>query len=537
MYDGLVDKRAYLNTLGCLMLNPTLVDDIDRPLDRTDFNTESFYELLYVAIYNLVIEGCEKIDEFNIDSYLSNYSDQYKIFQDNNGIDYLTNAKDMASIENYDYYYHRLRKFSLLRYYEKKGLDTRFIYDPADSVSNEEQKKIDEYTEQDIVEMVENTFVLNPKNAYCSNALTKNIQAGFGLLNLIDDLMETPDYGYSFTSIAFNTICRGARKGKFYLRSGSTGVSKTRQFLMDACNFAIPYTYDLKKKKFIHTGHNTPTLYVGTEGSLEEFQTIVLATVSGVNEEHILQGEYDDGELERVRQAAQYIQESPLYLVYCDDYSISDIENIAKKYVYQFQIEIMLFDYLQTSLRLVAEVTSKIRMQEYQLLIVFATRMKALAERLNICLISGTQLNGEADDAKYKTQHVLQGSKAVAQKVDIGCIISVPNSAEKRKLETIYRQKVGLPEINLLTWCYKVRAGKLTRVIICSHIDLGTMRIKDCFVTDFDFNLIDIDFTEIEVVDEIIQQNSKPMRDEDFREEPEIEEDEEETKVNRGFDW
>lgn len=30
----------------------------------------------------------------------------------------------MATIENYDYYYHRLRKYALLRYYEQKGLDT-----------------------------------------------------------------------------------------------------------------------------------------------------------------------------------------------------------------------------------------------------------------------------------------------------------------------------------------------------------------------------------------------------------------------------
>ena len=35
----------------------------------------------------------------------------------------------MCNIQNYDYYYHRLRKFSLLRYYENQGYDTRKIYD------------------------------------------------------------------------------------------------------------------------------------------------------------------------------------------------------------------------------------------------------------------------------------------------------------------------------------------------------------------------------------------------------------------------
>ena len=113
-HEGLVDKRAYLNTIGCLIQDSSLIDDIDRPLDRTDFNTENFYELLFVAIYNLHMQGCTTIDEFSIDSYLSNYKEQYSIFQENQGIEYLSNARDMATIENYDYYYHRLRKYALL---------------------------------------------------------------------------------------------------------------------------------------------------------------------------------------------------------------------------------------------------------------------------------------------------------------------------------------------------------------------------------------------------------------------------------------
>jgi replicative DNA helicase len=83
-----------------------------------------------------------------------------------------------------------------------------------------------------------------------------------------------------------------------------------------------------------------------------------------------------------------------LYLVYCDDYNITDIENIAKKYVLQYKIEVFIFDYLQTSLRLMTEMRNKtsVRMQEYQILIVFVTRLKALAERLSICILTGTQL-------------------------------------------------------------------------------------------------------------------------------------------------
>jgi replicative DNA helicase len=115
------------------------------------------------------MQGVGNVDEFAIDSYLSNYKEQYKIFQNNNGLDYLGSAREMSDLTNYEYNYHRLRKYSLLRYYEKQGLDTRFIYDSTITEGNKaeaEQVKFDNYTEQDIVEMVEATFVITPNMKY-----------------------------------------------------------------------------------------------------------------------------------------------------------------------------------------------------------------------------------------------------------------------------------------------------------------------------------------------------------------------------------
>ena len=82
-YAGLADKRAYLQVLGCIILNPLLLDDNNRPLYREDFATEVFYKYIFVAVYNLYQQGVEKIDECTIDSYMSNYPEQYKVFQTN----------------------------------------------------------------------------------------------------------------------------------------------------------------------------------------------------------------------------------------------------------------------------------------------------------------------------------------------------------------------------------------------------------------------------------------------------------------------
>ena len=50
---GLADKRAYLQVLGCLMVNPMLLDDTTKILEKEDFGTEVLYKYIFVSINNL----------------------------------------------------------------------------------------------------------------------------------------------------------------------------------------------------------------------------------------------------------------------------------------------------------------------------------------------------------------------------------------------------------------------------------------------------------------------------------------------------
>lgn len=537
--SGLVDKRAYLQVFGCLLQDSSLIDDIDRPLDRTDFNTEDFYELLFVAIYNLHVQGVVNIDEFAIDSYLSNFKEQYKIFQDNNGLDYLSSAREMSDISNYEYNYHRVRKYGLLRYYEKQGLDTRFIYDSTITDTNKaeaEQNKFDSYTEQDIVEMVEATFVINPSMKYCSNSLSTDIQAADGMKELVAGLMEVPDVGLALNNEGLNTVSRGARLGCLFMRSCPQGGGKTRMATGDACKFAVPYYYDLERKEFVYTGNCEPTTIISTEMPVDEIQTLIMATVSKVNEEHILYGTYEPGEWERVQQAIEYIESSPIYIVHLPDFSIEDVKNLIKKYNREFSVRYFFFDYIHTSLRLMAEVNSRSGMglKEHQLLLVFATELKTIAQQLDVFIFTASQLNGEAQTAQYKDQNLLAGSKALANKLDMGIISMAPTKAELKKIEPVLHKMVGMPTPNMCHWVYKIRRGRITRIIIWTRVDLGVMEEKALFVTDYDFGLIDIDFTKIEQVEEKIKEHSVLISQ--VPDTP-VEEETEEEVVEKKFDW
>ena len=108
----LIDKHATLQCLGCIMKKPSLLEEYT--LTQYDFEEEQFYAILFSCVYNLYNQGVEIIDTFAIDSFLSRYEKQYKIFNDNQGIDYCDDAIRLAELENFSYYLERLKKFSLL---------------------------------------------------------------------------------------------------------------------------------------------------------------------------------------------------------------------------------------------------------------------------------------------------------------------------------------------------------------------------------------------------------------------------------------
>ena len=77
---GLVDVRTIAQCLGAIITDPTILDEYS--FDKEDF-AEPFYMLIYSAAYNLYNSGVNVIDNFSIDSYLSNFKEQYKVFNDN----------------------------------------------------------------------------------------------------------------------------------------------------------------------------------------------------------------------------------------------------------------------------------------------------------------------------------------------------------------------------------------------------------------------------------------------------------------------
>lgn len=504
-------KRSYLQVLGCLLQKPELLNDSRYNLNRDDFD-EIFHKMIFASIYNLYLQGTKKIDYIAIDNYLSSYELQYKIFNENNGMDYIIECINNSDIENFDYNYQRVKKFSLLRDLIEEGNDIKSIYDETIVEPKEQEKmqaKFDTYSIQDIINIVEKKIV-KIKNKHLININNQGQKAGKGLQELKEKCKDTPDVGIPMASNIMNTIARGARLKKFYLRSAPTGIGKSRLAAGDVCSYSVPYIWDIKKKKWMYTGISEPALYITTELEIEEVQTMFIAYISGVEEDKILDGKYKGDEEERVDQAIQFIEQSPLWIEYMSDFNIEDIETVIRRYQLDHNVKYVIFDYIHTSLKLMNEIATASRgmkLREDQVLLMFSDRLKSMCNKLNVHIDSSTQTSGEYKNVKDADQNVLRGAKAIADKIDLGIVALQPTKADIEALQPILSKGI-YPVPNMVYHIYKVRRGKLSKVKLWLYINLGNMRGQDLFLTNSDYQIIPVESTKIEMIDAMLDEHS-----------------------------
>lgn len=507
---------AVFQVLGCVIREPTLLENYN--LTPEDFEGEDFHQIIFAAVYNLYNQGVKVIDCFAIDAFIQPYEKHYRIFSDNQGLEYINDAINMCEPENFPYNYNRVKKFSLLRFLEVKGLDTRGIFNPTEidpTKQQEEQMKFDKYSIDQIIALVEDNLVIDAKHKFQFSLRNTGQLAGTGLIDLVESFMETPIIGLPMQSKIMNTLLRGSRNSTFYLRSGSTGSGKTRLAIADTCCAAVPWVYDLGKEKWNFTGFSTPALIITTELTIKEIQTIIIAYVSGVEEDHIIMNDYQEGEVDRLKQAANYILSSPLYIEYMPDFDIDDITSVIRRYNREKGIKVVNFDYLHTSMKLMAQISSAVkgmRVREDQVLFMFSDALKAVGNELDIHVDSATQLNGEYKDAREKDQTILRGSKAIADRIDAGYIALPPTKTELESIRPILSNGF-YPTPNMIYHLYKCRRGKITRVKVWLNVNLGNCRIEDLFVTTFDNELIAVDKLTIESGIQLIQEHSVDQKE------------------------
>ncbi len=492
-------RNIVMQLLGCLMKNPLFLGEVNTyNLTPNDFS-KTMDKQIFAAIYNLFKGGAEKVTVVDVDNYLKGHPAIYSDFIKNNGIEYLQDAEDFGVLENFSYYYTTLKKYNAIKDLQKEGFDTSDIYptDMLDPNQEDKLKKFDSMTIQMIFENVRSKLV-KIEGEYNAGTNTKVCYANEGIDALLDGLAATPEIGVNLPGETYNTIVRGARKGKFYLQSSGTGVGKTRRMVGECCYIAYPIRYDWTRRQWEKRGSCEKVLYVGTEQTISEIQTLILAYISGINEEKILYGRYNDEErkvLEDTLKIMEFYKEN-FTIVQLPDPSIQLVKGTIRKECLLKDIGYVFYDYIFSSPGLLAEFRD-LRIREDVALGMLSTALKDLAVELDVFMRSATQVNGDLQEIKgIRDQRCIRGAKAIADKIDCGMVTAKVSPDELVTLDKLIREKGICP--NQVSDIYKMRRGRYNDVRIWSEMDLGTCRIKDLFVTDVNFKPL-IDFYPISI--------------------------------------
>lgn len=494
------DRKTIIQVLGSLMNRPELLSDIDKyQLEPNDFDLK-LDRYIYSAIYNLYVQGAERIHAQDVDNYLSSNEIAKKVIEDENGIQFLIDCETNTESGNFTYYYNKLKKFNLLRDLEKNGYDISSFYcdDPL-NIDFEIGKRFETLTTEQILNHYKVDMV-NLESKYVINTVVKEGKASDGIRNLIAELQQTPEVGIRLQGSIFNTITRGGRKGKLYLRSAGSGVGKTRSMVGDACNIAYPIRFEPKYGKWIATGTPEKVLYVMTEQETSEIQTMILAYLTGINEENFLYGTFTGEELERIEKAIQIMEMYSDYLLTAQvpDPSASVIKNMFRRYALQQGVENFFYDYIFSSPAMLNEYRD-LGLREDVVLRMFTTVLKNLATELNVFILTSTQISND-DGEGFKDFKNIRGSKAIADLADFACIMSLP-SKEELKIVSSGFQKLYNFQPNCVIDVFKNRRGRWTQLRIWTKSDLGTCRKYDLFVTTPDLKPIE-DFQVVDFIQE-----------------------------------
>lgn len=503
-----IDIAALTNVIGNVYSSPKLLEATDKYFFNEDDFVDDFHKIVFGTIFNLHQLGVTEITLNAIEDYLSSRPKKKAIFDTNKGNEYLLKCAESASISTFDYYYNRMKKMTLLRSYNNMvGMDLSWLYDPDNLFDAKKKQEQEEWLDNSSLVEIANAIddkIIEIKAQCIDNSLMAGTQVGEGIEELLESLKETPEIGYPLYGKFMNTVTRGARLKKFYLCSAATGVGKSRMIAAQVCHIGCFQMFDIQTNKWISIGESQPVMYIATEQDLSEVQTMMISFVSGVDEQHILDGEYYAGEWERVQKAAQIIKQSPIYFESMPDFSLKDIENMIIRSVREHGVKYIYLDYIHTSMKILEEITQRsggVRLREDNILFMMSIRLKDICNQYGIFIWSATQLNGDYVESETPDQNLLRGAKSIADKIDLGMIMLEVTKKDREALEPICKKmNIEIPDVKISI--YKNRRGRWKGIYLWVKSQRGMCRFDPIFASKWTYELIDMEDLRIRIQDQ-----------------------------------
>ena len=480
--------------LGCLMKNPSLLSQPQYPLDKNCFAPEQFHKILYLAIQRLYNEGVSEVTEVEVENIVKNKPAYFEVLQDNNYIDFINTSKELAVIENFDYYYKTIRKFALLRDLKDNGIDIKDFYDELQD-ENEQAAKLEKLSIQDILNVVELKSI-KLRSKYDVKYVRGEMIAGEDTESLIADFEQAPAFGAFLCSPYLTQLYMGWCRGHLLDESAPSGVGKTRIAIRDLCGVSVDTLWDDEAQDFIYNAnYQGPGLFIHTElTTRHEINPMFLACIAGVDVKHITQGLLTHEEKLRVLKAGEILQANNMRLVDMADFTCQSIERKIKECVEGYGMQYCVFDYVQLNSAVTQEYRQNTEAQAREDLILrnITLELKNMAEKYMVGIKTMTQLNGNEKTMDFPDESCLSGGKSQKNKLDAACItLPVKDRVKEFKRIEPYLKRKGFGagsriEPNVVSYVFKSRFGEYAdqKIKVWRYFDRARFRNIDLFCTN-----------------------------------------------------
>ncbi len=376
---------AEKNVLGAMLIDPSAVPTVFSKLKSEDFYMKDHVEI-FEAIGDLM-EHAKPIDAITVCDRLNERGTLERC----GGLPYVASlAEDVVTSANVNYYADIVAEKSTMRkLIRASGTIAEKAFDSATEVTEalalaEDQifnisksRNISGFVPvKDILPDVFQTL----ENVYKNKGQTAGIPSGF---------------------IDLDRTLSGLNKSNLILVAARPGMGKTSFMLNVAQHIAV-------KQKI-------PVAFFTLEMTKEELTTKILSSIAMVENSKIKSGEIGDDEWGRLAEALGELSSAPIYIDDTPNVTITDIRSKCKKLYLEKGIGAVFIDYLQ-----IMESSGKVESRQNEISAI-SRSLKILAKELDVPVITGSQLNRNADTREGHRPMLadLRESGAIEQDADI----------------------------------------------------------------------------------------------------------------------
>lgn len=437
-----------------------LLDYSELIKSKYDFNQPS-NKFLYDSLLDLYNQhvGTE-INETKINIYMNSDQDRKRKFEYLKGYKYIERIMKLVDLDDFEAYYEKLKKFSLLREFERKGFPVQKLM---------EKKDFEKLTNEQIIKGME--YQINTIGTIIGG-VEDSIILGKDMPQKIAKWKETPDVGMPIPFPIINNLLRGLRGKKFNLFGMHSGCGKSRTTSKLACYLAIKLDF--------------PVLILVNEQDEEEWDAMLIscvlnnpefgfdlqmkrAGIDGIDETKIVTGAYTEEEGKFIDEAAEYIsQRTKISFLELGNYDEHTLKRQIKRHKLR-GCNLCIYD------------TMKAPDHDWMSFVKTADMLKEVSKELDIAMWSTFQLTDDSLFNDMLTSQAIANGKHIKHVAD-SLMMAKPISRDQYDKYVIYdpndpfmgeaTHQLDMHVNYYMVFLDKNRGGK-DKDVLCLEVDKG----------------------------------------------------------------